>query len=185
MRRSAFSLPTVFLAFFVGVASHMIWESLYVPSWQYADTLCGISDIENPLCAHSPSLHEIPDVEFCSLVHNPETYNRKIIRIRGTFINGGASLFGAHLEHQACNGEQSRITANYWNDDTISNISYYLDAFASMSNSARVTVVGEFIDPAGHGHKTSGGNRFHFIILRTEKIFMAPAPPKERLYGTH
>ncbi len=125
------------------------------------------------------------NVEFCSLVHNPETYDRKIIRIQGTFFNEGGNLFDSYLENQACNSYQTRVTANYWDDDTISNISDYLDAFAPTFRSARVTVVGEFIDCAGHGYETRGKNRFLFIILRTEKISIAPVPPHDVLYGTH
>lgn len=185
MRRSALALLIVLLAFFIGVASHMTWKSRYVPSWQYADSLCGISDIENPLCAYSPSLHEIPSVEFCSLVQNPETYDRKIIRIQGTFFNEGGNFFHAYLENQACNSSQTRVTANYWDDNTISNIDHYLDAFAPTFRSARVTVVGEFLDRAGTGYERRGENRFLFVILRTEKISSAPLPSHERLYGTH
>lgn len=181
MRRSARCLLIVFLSFVIGVASHMIWKGRYVPSWQYADTLCGISDIENPLCVYSPSLHEIPNVEFCSLVHNPETYDRKIIRIQGTFFNDDGNLFHSYLQNQACDSYQTSVT--YWSSDTISNLGEYLDAFAPASRSAHVTVVGEFIDCAGHGYEITGGNRFLFIILRTEKISIAPVPPNKLLHG--
>ena len=80
-----------------GVASNVIWKGRHVSSWQYADTLCGISDIENPLCLYSSSLHEIPTVEFCSVVHSPEPYDRKIIRIRGTFFGEVGNFFDAYL----------------------------------------------------------------------------------------
>jgi hypothetical protein len=174
MRRSALYLLIVPLFFLVGVASHIVWKSLNVPSWQYVDTLCGISDIENPLCAYSPSLREIPNVDFCSLLQKPEIYDGKIIRIQGTLINATGDLFRARLENQTCNSYETRVSVSYWNDDTISNIRAFLDTLAPESNRARVTVVGEFIDRAGDGYETRGQNRFLFIILRTEKISIAP-----------
>jgi hypothetical protein len=176
MRRIALSFLIIFPFFLIGVASHVIWRSLNVPSWQYADTLCGVSDIENPLCEYSPSLHEIPNVEFCSLLRNPEIYNGKIIRIQGTFFYETGNLFNAYLENRACNSYETRITANYWTDDTISNISNYLDAFAPTSGRARVTVVGEFLD--GRRYRGTDATRLLFIILRTEKISIAPVPSK-------
>jgi hypothetical protein len=185
MRRTALLLLIAVFTFVIGVASNMTWKARHVSSWQYADTLCGISVIENPLCVYSSSLHEIPAVEFCSLVHNPQAYDRRIIRIRGTFFAEVGNSYNVYLQSSACDGYHERIGANYWNGDTISNLSNYLDAFAPTSRSAHVTVVGEFIDRTGHGFETMGGDRFLFIILHTEKISLAfPVPPNKRLQPT-
>lgn len=180
MRRVVLWVLIALLTFFTGVASNMIWDVQHVSSWQHADILCGNSSIENPLCVYSSSLHEIPTVEFCSLVHNPKSYDRKIIRIRGTLF-GEVDMFKAYLQTE-CDGYDQRIGANYWDGNTISILSNYLDVFAPDSGSAHVIVVGEFIDRAGHGYETMGGDRFLFIILHTEKISPASSLlPNKRL----
>jgi hypothetical protein len=186
MRRNVLRLLTALLTLVVAFTGYLLWWERHPASWPYTDALCGVSDTENPLCAYSASLSEIPTIDFCSVVNDPQAYDRKIIRIRGNFSFGEVGNFSdANLQNPACESYHHRIGANYWNGDTISNLGNYLDVFAPTSRRANVTVVGQFLDRAGHGYETMGGDRFLFIILHTESMSpAAPVPPNKALQLT-
>jgi len=186
MRPIVVRLLVAVLTLILAVTGYALWNRRYTSSWPYPDVLCGVSDVENPLCGYAASLSEIPTVDFCSLFNSPQRYDRKTIRIRGTLSFGEVGNFSdANLQNPTCEGYHERIGLSYWDGRTISNLSNYLDVFASTSRSANITAVGEFLDRAGHGYETVGGDRFLFIILHTESMSpAAPVPPNKALQLT-
>lgn len=177
MRRLTFFSAIFLLTLAIGLTLSVLWPADPVP-WPLLDTLCGVSDIQNPLCKYSPDLREIPTVDFCDLVRNPQVYDGKTIRIRGNFVPEDVDSYNAnaYLENPECGSDNEQIGVAYWDGHTIQKLMDYL-VFAPGSHRADVVVVGEF-EVAKHRNEALDNERLFFLILRTEKMsLVAPVPP--------
>ena len=122
----------------------------------------------------SAAVERASTVDFCTLVRDSTSYDKKVVRTKATFLR---DLENAYLYDATCGGQNAYVWVEidpayvYSKDEMKKKFDkIYCSKLPCSDGEALVTVVGRFEGPAGGPYGHLDGYGYRFSIIRIERV---------------